>query len=184
MDPNLLNDTRQKMQKVVEILKADLSTIRTGRAAPSIVESIVISAYGGTARLKVIELASVTASDPQTILVTPFDGSIIGEIRKGIQEANVGLNPVIDGAVIRISIPPLSQERREELVHLVNQKLEGGKIQVRQLRHEAMQETKKMEDVSEDQVEQEEKEIQKITDETIETIDQFGEKKKEELMQV
>jgi len=187
MDPNLINDTRQKMQKVEEILKSDLSTIRTGRAAPSLVENIVIAAYGGTQKLKVIELASVTASDPQTILITPFDGSIIGEIRKGIQETSTGLTPVIDGQVIRISIPPLSQERREELVHLVNQKLEGGKIQVRQMRHEAMQSIKKEEtenNISEDDTILQEKEIQKITDEAIELIDQLGEKKKEELMQV
>jgi ribosome recycling factor len=184
MDPNLINDTKQKMLKVPDILKADLSTIRTGRAAPSLVENIVVSVYGGTTKLKVIELASVTASDSQTIVITPFDGSIIGEIRKGIEVANLGLNPVIDGQVVRISIPPLSQERREELVHLVNQKLEGGKIQVRQMRHEAMQELKKEEGISEDQIELQEKEIQKLTDEVIELIDQLGEKKKEELMQV
>jgi ribosome recycling factor len=187
MDPNIINDTRQKMQKVPEILKSDLSTLRTGRAAPSLVENIMVAAYGGTAKLRVIELASVTAADSQTIVITPFDGTIIGEIRKAIQEANVGFNPVIDAQVIRISIPPLSQERREELVHLVSQKLEGGKIQVRQMRHEAMQDVKKEEtdkNISEDERILQEKEIQKITDETIELIDQLGEKKKEELMQV
>jgi len=187
MDPNLINDARGKMQKVLEVLKADLSTVRTGRATPSLVENIIIGAYGGTQKLRVIELASITASDPQTILITPFDGSIIGEIRKGIQESNVGLTPVIDGQVIRISIPLLSQERREELVHLVNQKLEGGKIQIRQMRHEAMQAIKKEEteqNLSEDQTILQEKEVQKITDETIELIDQLGEKKKEELLQV
>jgi ribosome recycling factor len=184
MDPNIINNSKAKMSKVLEVVKTDLSTVRTGRAAPSLVENIIISAYGNTTKLRVIELASVTASDPQTILITPFDGSIIGDIRKGIQDANVGLNPVIDGQVIRISIPPLSQERREELVHLVNQKLEGGKIQIRQIRHEAMQDAKKEEGISEDQIELQEKEIQKITDETIELMDQLGEKKKEELMQV
>ena len=175
------------MQKVPEILKSDLATMRTGRAAPSLVENIVVTAYGGTAKLKVIELASIATSDPQTILITPFDASIVGEIRKGIQEANVGLTPVIDGPVIRVSIPPLSQERREELVHLLNQKLEGGRIQVRQIRHEAMQEIKKAEtekNISEDERIAQEKEVQKITDETIGIIDSLGERKKEELMQV
>lgn len=184
MDQSLINDTRQKMQKVPEILRSDLSTIRTGRAAPSLVENIIISAYGGTAKLKIIELASVATSDPQTILITPFDQSIIGEIKKGIETANVGLTPVIDGPLLRISIPPLSQERREELVHLLNQKLEGGRIQIRQQRHEAMQELKKQENVSEDEIKLQEKEIQKITDETIGIIDSLGERKKEELMQV
>ncbi|OGH10108.1 MAG: ribosome recycling factor [Candidatus Levybacteria bacterium RBG_16_35_6] len=187
MDPIFLSDIKNKMQKVPEIIKSDLSTIRTGRAAPSLVENITISAYGGTAKLKVIELASVATSDSQTILITPFDQTVIGEIRKGIEVANVGLTPVIDGAVIRISIPPLSQERREELVHLLNQKLEGGRIQIRQIRHEAMQDIKKEEsdkNISEDEKILNEKEIQKLTDETIETIDSLGERKKEELMQV
>jgi ribosome recycling factor len=184
MDPNFINDIKQKMEKVPEVLKSDLSSIRTGRAAPSLVENITISAYGGTAKLRVIELASITASDPQTILITPFDGSIIGEIKKGIEVANIGFNPVIDSQVIRISIPPLSQERREELVHSVNQKLEGGKIQVRQIRQDAMHEIKKEEGIPEDEQIQQEKEIQKITDEAIEKIDLLGEKKKEELMQV
>jgi len=187
MDPNLNNESKEKMQKVLDVVKSDLSTVRTGRATPSLVENITISAYGGTQRLKVIELASVTASDPQTLLITPFDQTVIGEIRKGIQEANVGFNPVIDGQVIRISIPLLSQERREELVQLVNQKLEGGRIQIRQLRHEAMQQIKKEESdksMSEDERIAQEKEVQKITDEIISQIDELGEKKKEELMQV
>ena len=187
MDPNLTNDSRQKMQKVLEVLKNDLSTVRTGRATPSLVENITVSAYGGTQKLRVIELASVSVSDPQTILISPFDASIIGEIRKGIQEANIGFTPVIDGQVVRISIPPLSQERREELGHLVSQKLEGGKIQIRQIRQDAMQQVKKDENekkLSEDEVMHEEKEIQKITDDFVKQIDEMGERKKQELMQV
>src|SRR6266704_1828691 len=109
MDP-LATTTKQKISKVLNILKGDLGTIRTGRATPALVENIIINAYGGSARLKVMELATIGASDPQTLVVTPFDPSITGEIQKGIEAANVGLNPVIDGVLIRISIPPLSQE--------------------------------------------------------------------------
>ena len=175
---------RQSMQKVIEVLKTDLSSVRTGRATPSLVENIVINAYGGSAKMKIVELAHVSTSDSQTLLITPFDPSIIGKINKGIQESNTGFNPVIDGVVIRISIPLLSEERRKELVHLVNQKLEGGRIQVRQFRHEAMNDVKKDKTISEDEVERLEKEIQKLTDEIIAEIDALGAKKEEELMAV
>lgn len=177
----------QQMQKVLEIIKTDLSTVRTGRAAPSLVENIVINAYAGTSKMRVLELATIGSLDAQTLVITPFDASIIGEIQKGIQETNVGLNPVIDGQVIRISIPPLSEERRQELVHLVNQKLEGGRIQVRQVRHEAMGEIKKKvtaKEISEDDVFRLEKEVQKLTDDTIGEIDALGKRKEEELMTV
>lgn len=182
-----LAGTSLSMQKVWEIIKTDLATVRTGRAAPSLVENIVINAYGGTQKLRVLELAIIGTLDPQTLVVTPFDASIIGEIQKGIQEANVGLNPVMDGQIIRISIPPLSQERREELVRLVAQKLEGGRIQIRQVRHEAMEEIKKRfnnKEISEDDVVRFEKEVQKLTDDAIAEIDALGKRKEEELLQI
>lgn len=183
----LVQEARQKMEKVLEVLRTDLSTVRTGRAAPSLVEHIVIGAYGGTQRLKVMELATIGTSDPHTLLITPYDGSIIGEIQKGILEANVGLNPVIDGQVIRISIPPLSEERRQELIHLMRQKLENGRIMVRQVRHEAMLEIKKQYNdkvISEDEMARLEKEAQKATDEVMAQIEGMGKKKEEELMQI
>lgn len=179
-----LDEVNQRMQKVLEVLKIDLSTVRTGRATPSLVENVVINAYGGSAKMRVMELATISTSDSQTILITPFDQSIIGEINKGIMEANIGLTPVIDGQNIRISIPLLSEERRQQLVQLVNQKLEGAKIQVRQVRHEAMTDVKKDEDMPEDDAQRLEKEIQKLTDDTISQIDALGKKKEEELMQV
>lgn len=183
MDPNFLNASRDKMQKAMQSLANDLSTVRTGRATPSLVENITVSVYGGSTRLKVLELATIGASDPQTLVITPFDGSIIDEIKKGIMEAQVGLNPVVDGPLIRISIPPLSQERREELIHLMKQKLETGRIMVRQIRHEAMDEIKKGE-FSEDEVSRLEKEVQTLTDKTISEIDALGAKKEQDLMQI
>ncbi len=178
------SQTREKMQKVLDVLHSDLSTVRTGRAAPSLVENIVISAYGGSAKLKVMELATIGAIDTQTLTVTPFDGSIIGEIQKGIIESGAGLNPVIDGQLIRISIPMLSEERRAELIKLMKQKLENGKIMVRQARHEAMEEIKKDKEIGEDEVIRLEKEVQKATDDTMAKIDEMGKKKEEELMQI
>lgn len=180
-------DTKQKMGKVLEVLRTDLGTVRTGRATPSLVENVVVSVYGGSTRLRVMELATIASSDPQTLIITPFDGTIIGEIQKGIHEANIGLNPVIDGQVIRISIPPLSEERRQELIHLTKQKLENGKIMIRQVRHEAMTDVKKQkqnDEISEDNVMRLEKEIQKITDEITEEIETMGKKKEEELLKI
>ena len=175
------------MQRVLEVLKTDLSTVRVGKATPALVENIVVSAYGGTQRLKVVELAQIHAIDTQTLAITPYDGSIIGEIHKAILEGNVGLTPVIDGTIIRISIPPLSEERRQQLVGLVNQKLEGGKIQVRQVRHEAMNELKKQSNdklISEDDLIRLEKEVQRLTDETISEIEAMGKHKEQELMAI
>ncbi len=183
MDP-VATSTKQKLQKVLDVLKGDMATLRTGRAAPSLVETIIVNVYGGSTKLKVMEVATVNATDPQTLVLTPFDNSIIGEIQKGIQEANVGLNPVIDGNLIRISIPPLSQERREELIKAMKHKLENGRIMLRQVRHEAMEEIKKTYEGREDDIHRLEKEVQKLIDENTETIDNLGKQKEQELLQI
>lgn len=179
-----LADTKKKIDKVLEILKGDMDTVRTGRAAPSLVENIVISAYGGSAKLKVMELATVGATDAKTLVITPFDPSIISEIQKGIEAANAGFAPNIDGNLIRISIPPLSEERRVELIKAMRQKLENGKIMVRQVRHEAMEDVKKEYEGREDDIKRHEKEIQKLVDDTVETIESWGRQKEAELMQI
>ena len=187
MNPDFENQVKGNMQKVLDVIKVDLATVRTGRASPSLVENVVIHAYGGTQNLKVVELAQIAAQDPQTIVITPYDQSIIGEIHKGLMEGNIGLTPVIDGTIIRISIPLLTEERRQQLVGLVNQKLEGGKIQIRQVRHEAINEFKKQlsdKTISEDEMFHAEKEIQRLTDETIAELDTLGKKKEEELMAI
>ncbi|MEK7573202.1 MAG: ribosome recycling factor [Patescibacteria group bacterium] len=179
-----LDEVKARMAKILEIIHNDLATVRTGRATPSLVEHIMISCYGGTQKLRVVELATIVAQDTQTIVITPFDNSIIGEVQKGISEANVGLNPVIDGQLIRISIPQLSEERRQELIHLMHQKLENGRIMARQIRHEAMNDVKKEKEISEDEVSRLEREIQKMTDELMEDVDIIGKKKEEELLQI
>ncbi len=187
MDQQVINELKSKIQKVLDVLKTDLQTIRTGRATPSLVESVVINAYGGTARLKVMELATIGATDTHTLVITPFDQTIIHEIEKGIQEANVGLNPVVDGQVIRISIPLLTQERREELIKAMKHKLENGRIMLRQVRHDGMNDIKKLHEdntISDDDKNRIEKEIQKVIDDTTNAIDSLGKQKEEELMQL
>lgn len=183
MDP-LAASTKKRIEKVLEVIKGDLSTLRTGRATPFLIENLVISVYGGSTKLKIMELATVGVTDARTLVLTPFDPSIIQEIQKGIQEANIGFTPVIDGHIIRISIPQLSQERREELIKAMKHKLENGKIMVRQARHEAMIEIKKEFEGREDDVKRLEKEVQKLVDETMEIIEEFGKQKEKELLQI
>lgn len=180
---NLINDAQAKMDKSMSVLHTDLSTIRTGRATPSLVENLSVSVYGGTQRLRILELATIGALDAQTLVITPFDASIIDEIRKGIAEGAVGLNPVVDSQVIRISIPPLSEERRKELIHTMHQKLENGRVMIRQIRHEAMIEIKKS-NLGEDEASRLEKETQSLTDKYIGEIDSLGTKKEEELLAI
>ena len=180
----LVEATKKKIDKVLEILKGDMDTIRTGRAAPSLVENIIINAYGGSAKLKVMELATVGATDSKTLVITPFDPSIINEIQKGIEAANAGFTPSIDGNLIRISIPPLSQERREALIKAMRQKLENGKIMVRQVRQEAMEDIKKEYEGREDDISRLEKDVQKLVDETVEKIEDWGRQKEQELLQI
>lgn len=182
-----LATTRDRMKKAIEITRQDLSTIRSGRATPSIVEPIVISAYGGGQKLKLMELATITIQDAKTLLIAPYDPSIIGEIEKGILEANVGLTPVVEGEVIRIAIPSLSEERRQEYIRLARSKLEAGRIMIRQIRHEAMKDLKRLEEagqISEDKRKLGEKKVQELTDEMIAEIDAMGDRKEAELLQV
>jgi ribosome recycling factor len=178
---------RSKMQSALDLVVTDVSGIRTGRASPALVENIVCPAYGGTQRLKVVELASISAPDPTQIIINPWDKSIIGDIKKGIEAANLGMNPFIDGEIIRISIPLLTTEDREKYVKLLSVKLENGKIMIRQVRADAMHEIKKKfeaKELSEDEKFADEKKIQEITDEFTSKINEIGEKKKTELLQI
>ena len=134
---------RVKMQSTLDVIASDIAGIRTGRATPSLVENIVVPAYGGTQRLKVMELATISAPDPTQIVISPWDKSIIGDIKKGIMEANIGMNPSIDGEIIRISMQPLTTEDREKYVKLLSQKLENGRVMIRQVRSDEMHEIKK-----------------------------------------
>ena len=184
MDENLVSS---KFQKIVDLVVSDIGTIRTGRATPALVENIIVPAYGGTQKLKVVELAGISAPDPTQIVISPWDKSIIGDIRKGILEANVGMNPSIDGEVIRITMPPLTTEDREKYVKLLNQKLEAGKVMIRQIRGDEMHDIKKKfeaKEMSEDEKFGQEKSLQELTDQFIAKIESAGEKKKVELCQL
>lgn len=187
MDGQITQQTQQRMEKAFSILKDDFGTVKTGKAAPQLVENVVINAYGGSARLKVMELATIHVVDHETLTITPFDRTVLGDLERGIAESQMGLGLATDGNLIRVTIPPLSQERREEFVKLIHKKAENGKIMIRQARQESKDEIEKLKKdghISEDDVARLEKEVQKITDEYIEKIDETRGMKEKELLTV
>lgn len=178
---------RPKMEKALQILSDEISSIRTGRATSGLVENINCSVYNGTQHLKVIELGQVGVLDNRTIVITPWDASIIGEIRQAIIQAGVGLSPIVDQGVIRVQVPELTMERRQEYLKLLSRQLENGKIMIRQVRHEGMDEIKSAfegKEIGEDDKFRLETDLQKITDEFIEKIETIGKKKETELLTV
>jgi ribosome recycling factor len=177
---------KTQMQRVVDMLTTDIASIRTGRVAPALVEGLSLMVYGGTQRLILREIASITAPDPQMLLIDPWDKSIIGDIRKGIQEANIGLNPTIDGQVIRIVFPPMTTEDREKYVKILSTKLENARVQIRQIRGDGMHAIKRdfeEKAITEDEKRLQEKRVQELTDEYIGKVETVGDNKKKELMQ-
>ncbi len=178
------SQTRARMQQVLELVRGDVGSIRTGRATPALVEGIIIEAYGGASKLRVVELATISAPDSQTLVITPWDKTVIGEIKKGIDQANIGFNPVISGEVIRINFAPLTLEDRENYVRLLHQKLENGRLAIRQIRQDAKREKKEKhekKELSEDEMIQQEKRLQEATDQHIAQIDEIGKRKEIEL---
>lgn len=180
-----LEEIRVKMQMAIGHLKTDLAQIRTGRATSSLVSDIAVDAYN--TKMMVKELANISTPEAHIILISPWDKAIITNIASGITKASAGLNPVIDGELVRISIPPLTAERREQFIKQMHQTLEAYRVQIRQIRHEAREELKKQKedgDLGEDDEKRKEEELQKLHDEFIELIEVTGEAKEEELRQV
>ncbi len=181
-----LTDSRQKMENVIGLLAEDLNTLRAGRANPALVEKIMVDAY--ETKMPLVELATIGSPDPNQLVITPFDQTIIKNIQQALSlHQEMGISPMIDGAVIRVQIPPLSEERREEFVKVLHQKLESGRIMIRQVRQEKRNEIKdtfEADQVSEDAKFKMEEDLQKMTDEFIEKIDKIGEAKEAELRSV
>jgi ribosome recycling factor len=187
MDAAVNANTKLRMQKTLQVISDDLSTIRTGRATPALVENIVVTAYDGTQHLKIKEMATITTDGARMIIIAPFDPTIIQDIEKGIIAANLGLSGSVDGQIIRVSIPPLTAERRLEYIKLAHQKVEGGRIMMRQVRHDVLNDLKKRfeaKEISEDDQKRMEKEIQTLTDEMMAEIEVLREKKEAELNQI
>ena len=181
-----LNDTREKMAKALQVLAEDLATLRTGQASPALIEKIIVEAYEG--KFPLVELATIMTSGPNQLLVTPFDQTIIGNINRSLSmDRNLGLSSIIDNNVLRVQIPPLTQERRQEFTKILHQKLEAGKVMIRQVRHEKMSEIQQSfesKQLSEDEKFRLEQELQKITDEHNGKIDEMGQRKEKELLTI
>jgi ribosome recycling factor len=178
---------RSRMTQVLNLVTSDLGSLRTGKATPALIDDLTVSVYGGQQKLKVKELASVSTPDHQTLIIDPWDKSIIGEIRQGILSANIGMNPAIDGQLIRISLPPMTTEDREKYTKLLGAKLESGRVMIRQIRQDGMHDIKRAyeaKEFSEDEKFAQEKKLQEITDEFVEKINDLGEKKKNDLLQI
>lgn len=186
IDESWLSSGRQRMDGVVQLVKGEMGGIQTGRAKPAMVEEVKVEAYEGT-WLTLKEVAGTTAPDPATLLIKPWDASVLPNIIKGLQQSDLHVNPVADNDQIRITIPPLNQERREELVKIVKQKIEAGKAMLREVRIDLKKVIDKQKDqagVSEDDIKRQHDKLQKLIDEYNEKMDQMEQQKEQELMAI
>ena len=185
MIKDIIEDARKRMGKSVEAFRADLSRLRTGRAHPSLLEHIMVNYYGNPTPLP--QTASVTVEDARTLIVTAWDRSMTEAVEKAIRESNLGLNPNTAGAVIRIPLPALTEERRRELTKVVRHEGEDARIAVRNLRRDANEHAKKLlkdKEISEDEERRSLDELQKLTDRSIAEIDRLVTAKEAEIMAV
>jgi ribosome recycling factor len=174
-----------EFQDTLDFLKLDLSSLRTGRATPAIVENVMVEAYG--ARTALIGLASITAPDSRTIVIEPWDKGILKDIEKGIQEAKLGLNPVVQGKLVRISLPSLTEESRKELIKVMGEKLEAARIAVRGVRDAVKTEilqAEKDKEMSEDDKYRSLEQLDKVVAGWNEKIKKIGEDKEKEIMTI
>lgn len=177
----------QQLDKVIGLIQEDLNSIKTGRAKPSLIEDLKVKdAYPGTV-MELKELASISAPDSQQLLVKPWDAGVLSALEKAIAQSDLGLNPVVDNDLIRIKIPALTGERREELIKLVWQKIESGRVLVRQVRSDIKEEIESQEGeagVSEDDIHVWLEQLQKIIDEYTDKLEKIGQSKETELKQI
>jgi ribosome recycling factor len=178
----IVTDTQGRLKKALDHALHEFGTIRTGKASPTMVEGVAVEAYGTTMRLK--DCAAITTPDPRLIQITPWDKSIIRNVEKALQTANLGINPIVDGGLIRMPLPELSRERRLEFVKLAHKLAEEGRVSVRSARHAGMETAKKEQKegkLSEDDARRMEKEIQAMTEKFIKDIDAHLAAKEKEL---
>lgn len=192
-DPSVIHCTRMsevilksldaRLDTALQSVKKDLSTVRTGRAKPSLVEEVRVEAYGTLMQIK--ELATISTPDSTLIVISPWDKSVTGAIANGIRKAELNINPVVDGDTVKVAIPALTQERREELVKIVHQKIESGKVMLRQIRTEIKEEIEAQEGesgVSEDDIKSWLTSMQATIDTYTEKVEEMGKDKEKELM--
>jgi ribosome recycling factor len=182
---DILLEAEEKMTKTEQVVQHEFAGMRTGRASPVLVENIMVEAYGSHMRIR--ELAGITAPEARVLLITPWDVSTVHPIEKAILKSNLGVTPAVQGKVIRLVLPELSQERRHEMVKIVRKMTEDGRVAIRHVRRDSIEAVKKESKgggIAEDQVEGAEKEIQKLTDEYVAKIDAHLAGKEKEIMTV
>ncbi len=185
MSEQVLTTLNEKIEKSIEAMKAELNTVRAGRANPALLDKIEVEYYGVNTPLK--QLANIACPDPRTITINPFDPKCIGQIERAIMAANIGINPVNDGKLVRLSIPQMTEERRKELVKMVKKLGEEGKVSIRNLRKHANEAIKKEEKdgiLTEDDMKSELDDIQKAVDAGVKKVDEVIAAKEKDIMEV
>ena len=185
MIDDALLDATDRMEKALEALRRDLATVRTGRASPGLVEHLKVDYYGTPTPLN--QLATISTPDARLITIQPWDRGSIGAIEKAILKSDIGLNPSNDGALIRLAIPQLTEERRRDIAKQVRKRAEDGRIAVRNIRRDAHEAIRRLEhdhEISQDDLHRAETELQKLTDDHIKEIDKVGHEKEEEVLAV
>ena len=185
MIDDALTDAEKRMQKAAEALSRELAAIRGGRARTSLVDHVKVEYYGSTMPLN--QLATVSAPEARLLTIQPWDRQALTAIEKAIQKSDLGLNPSNDGHIIRLTIPPLTEERRKDLVRVVHKKVEEGRVAVRNVRRDCLEELRRLEreeHVSEDDERRAQEKLQKLTDHHIEDVDRLGQEKETELLEV
>lgn len=179
---DIVRQAKAAMDKAMENTRREFATIRTGKATTTLLDLVRVQAYGNEMPLN--QVGSVAAPEPRLLAVTPWDKSLVPAIEKAILESDLGLNPNSQGGIIRIPIPPLTEERRRELVKVVHKLAEEGRVGVRHARHEAKEALKKVEHVSEDDKRHTDRDLQKLTDDHIKMVDEMVKHKEAEIMEV
>lgn len=185
MIDDILSDAEDRMRKAIEALKRELATIRTGRANPILIERLEVNYYGTPTPLN--QVAGISAPEPRMLVVQPWDRGAIAAIEKALRTSELGFNPSNDGQVIRIAIPPLTEERRRELVRLARQKVEEGRVSIRNIRRDAvtsLKERAKEKLIGEDDERRGEQQVQELTNRYIHEADVIGKRKEDEILEV
>ncbi|MBI4331628.1 MAG: ribosome recycling factor [Chloroflexi bacterium] len=181
----VLAEAETKMRKAVDALKRELAAVRTGRASPALVEHIRIDYYGVPTPVQ--QVANVSVPDPRMIMIQPWDRNMLGVIEKAVLKSDLGLTPTNDGNVIRLPVPPLTEERRKDLVRMVRRRVEEGRVVLRNIRRDALEEFRKMEkekEISADEDKRAQDQLQKLTNAFIAEADKLGQSKEAELLEI
>jgi ribosome recycling factor len=185
MVDDLFGDADRRMQKAIEALKQDLSAIRTGRASSALVDRITVDYYG--TQTPISQVATISVPEARLLVIQPWERKQLAEIEKAIQKSDLGINPSNDGQVIRLAIPPMSEERRRDMVKTVHKKLDEHKVAIRNVRrdaHDKLREREKKKEISEDELKRSTDRLQKLTDRFIDEMDKIGKTKEQEILEV